>query len=231
MNRCTLFVLPVALFACTESVESTDVRTSGIYPEFRVVADGSGSSQVSARLKVGGNDSNTYLDLRDADRLEVSVGEDRRTLDETSAQRYTAAFPVDAAGTEFVFTFIRGEDDEGAPRSVVVLPEPFQLEMATTEASRAADDVAFNWDPPSSGDMRWDLDGDCVWNEGGSTPDDGTHTISSEQVRALSNDDTKSCTVELTVDRSLSGSLDPAFTEGGENRAFQSRTRSFTSTP
>ena len=40
MKRWTLLVLP-ALCACTESVESTDVRTSGVYPEFQVVADGS----------------------------------------------------------------------------------------------------------------------------------------------------------------------------------------------
>jgi hypothetical protein len=231
MHRSTLFLLPVALFACTESVESTDVRTSGIYPEFRVVADGSGNSQVSARLKVGGNDSNTFLDLRDADRLEVSVGEDTRRLDETSAQRYTASFPIDAAGTEFVFTFIRGADDAGAPRSIVTLPEPFELQMSTTEASRAADGVAFNWDPPSSGSLRWDMEGDCVWDEGGATPDDGSHNLDREQVRARANDEAKSCTVDLTVDRSLSGSVDPAFTEGGESTAYQSRTRSFTSIP
>jgi hypothetical protein len=231
MPRFTLFVLPAALFACTESVESTDVRTSGIYPEYRVVADGSGSSEVSARFKVGGNDSNTFLDLQGGDRIEVSVGEDTRTLDETSAQRYTATFPVDAAGTEFVFTLIRGAEDDGAPRSVVTLPEPFELEMGTTEASRAADEVAFSWDPPASGDLRWDVKGDCIWDERGVTPDDGSHSLGTEDVRAQSSDEAESCTVALTVDRGLAGSIDPAFTEGGENRAYQVRAQSFTSTP
>ncbi len=47
--------LPAALLAlaCTESVESTDIRTTGIYPEIEVVATGNGSSKVVA-LKTGG---------------------------------------------------------------------------------------------------------------------------------------------------------------------------------
>src|SRR6187399_1447419 len=95
MKRLTLLWLPVLSLACTETVESTDVRTSGVYPEFRVVADGSGSSQVSARLKVGGNDSNTFLDLKDDDRIEVTVGEETRRLEETGSHSYTAIFPTD----------------------------------------------------------------------------------------------------------------------------------------
>src|SRR3569832_2813747 len=72
MKRWTLLALP-ALCACTESVESTDVRTTGVYPEFQIVADGSGTTNASARLKVGGNDSNTFLDLQGSDVLEVSA--------------------------------------------------------------------------------------------------------------------------------------------------------------
>jgi hypothetical protein len=37
--------------------------------------------------------------------------------------------------------------------------------------------------------------------------------------------------VQLTAQRGYSGSLDPAFTEGGENVAYQVRAHSFTSTP
>ncbi|MEO8181828.1 MAG: hypothetical protein ABI895_23590, partial [Deltaproteobacteria bacterium] len=99
MKRWTLFVLP-ALCACTESVESTDVRTSGVYPEFQVVADGSGSSSASARLEVGGNDSNTFLDLRGSDLLEVSAGGQTQRMTSGGDHSYSARFPFDAAGTE-----------------------------------------------------------------------------------------------------------------------------------
>lgn len=231
MNRCALFVLPLALFACTETVESSDVRTSGIYPEFRVVADGSGNSEASARLKVGGNDSNTFLDLESEDRLEVTVAGETLRLEETGSHRYTASFPVDAAGTEFSFAFLRGDDDDGAAHSVVTLPAPFELAMTSTEASRATDVVGFSWTPADSGQMHWDLDGDCVWTEEGVTPDDGTHSLSLEDVRALGSAQTDSCSVLLTAMRSRSGSIDPAFTEGGENVAYQARAQLFTSTP
>lgn len=229
MKRWSLLVLP-ALFACTESVESTDVRTSGVYPEFQVVADGLGSSSASARLKVGGNDSNTFLDLQGSDVLEVSAKGQTQRMTSSGDHGYAARFAFDEAGTEFVFSFRRGEEDTGAVHSAVTLPEPFALQMGTTEASRAKDAVSFSWDPPAGGDVHWDLDGDCVWTDQGSTPDDGSHTLDPSDVRAF-GEETKSCSVRVTVQRTQTGSIDPAFTEGGENRAYQLRAQTFTSTP
>ncbi|MEO8183919.1 MAG: hypothetical protein ABI895_34280, partial [Deltaproteobacteria bacterium] len=130
----------------------------------------------------------------------------------------------------FVFSFRRGEEDEGAVRSAVTLPEPFELEMTSSEVSRATDQVSFHWDPPASGELHWDLTGDCVWTETGSTPDDGSHTLASSAMRAF-GDNAESCSVRLAVQRSHSGSIDPAFTEGGQNKAYQLRAQSFTSLP
>lgn len=231
MNRWTLMLLPLAALACTETVESSDVRTTGIFPEFRAVADGSGSTQVSARLKVGGDDSNTYLELQDGDRIEVTAGGETRTLDETDTHSYTTRFDVDDGGTEFVFAFLRSEQDENAPRSVVTLPEPFALEMTTTEVSRAGGAVGFSWTPAASGNLHWDVAGDCVWSDQGETPDDGTHNLTSDDVRAPTADEAKTCPVQLTVQRGRAGTVDPAFTEGGETVAYQERVQSFTSTP
>jgi hypothetical protein len=222
MNRWALLTLSTAALACTESVESSDIRTSGVYPEFRVVADGSGTSEASARLKVGGNDSNTFLDLRDGDRIEVSAGGETRVLNIENDHRYSTRFPIDAAGTEFVFAFIRSDQDESAPSSVVSLPEPFALAMAATEASRVSAAVGY---------LHWDVAGDCVWSEEGETPDDGSHSLGAEEVHAPASDETESCSVQLTARRGFSGTLDPAFTEGGENVAYQARAHLFTSTP
>ena len=41
----------------------------------------------------------------------------------------------------------------------------------------------------------------------------------------------KTCTVSVALDRTQSGQVDPAFTEGGRVTAKQTRTASFTSTP
>jgi hypothetical protein len=229
MKRWTLLVLP-ALFACTESVESTDVRTTGVYPEFQVVADGSGNTNASARLKVGGNDSNTLLDLQGSDVLEVSAKGQTQRMTSSGAHSYGATFAFDEAGTEFEFAFRRGDEDTAAVHSAVTLPEPFTLQMGTTEASRATDAVSFSWDPPAGGNIEWDLDGDCVWNDRGSTTDDGSHTLDLSDVRAF-GEETKSCSVRLTLQRVHKGSVDPAFSEGGENRAYQLRAQTFTSMP
>ena len=231
MNRWTLLLLPLTALACTETVESSDVRTSGVFPEFRVVADGNGSTKVSARLKVGGNDSNTYLNLQDGDRIEVTAGGQTRTLSETDTHSYTTTFDLDDAGTEFVFAFLRSEQDENAPRSTVTLPEPFSLQMTTPEVSRASGQVGFSWDPPLSGNLHWDVNGECVWNDWGDTADDGSHTLGADDVRAPSSNANQTCPVQLTVQRGRSGSIDPAFTEGGEAVALQERVQSFTSTP
>lgn len=231
MNRWTLLLLPLTALACTETVESSDVRTSGVFPEFRAVADGSGSTRVSARLKVGGDDSNTYLELQDGDRIEVSAGGVTRTLSETDSHSYTATFDLDEPGTEFVFAFLRSEQDENAPRSAVTLPEPFSLQMTTPEVSRATGQVGFSWDPPASGNLHWDVAGDCVWSDQGDTADDGSHNLATDDVRAPTSDAAETCPVQLTVQRGRAGSIDPAFTEGGETVAYQERVQSFTSTP
>ena len=40
-------------FGCSESVESTDVKTTGIYPVITVTADGSGSSRSWQSVRPG----------------------------------------------------------------------------------------------------------------------------------------------------------------------------------
>jgi hypothetical protein len=72
--RLALIGVLLLAFGCTESVESEDVRTSGIYPEVMVTATGDGQSRVEVRMKVGGPSSNTYLDMTGDDKIEVTVG-------------------------------------------------------------------------------------------------------------------------------------------------------------
>ena len=222
--------LPFAL-ACTEEVESTDIRTSGIYPEIEVTATGNGRSRVEVQLKVGGEDSNTYLQLRGEDTLEVTVGEETKTLDEGGSNTYSATFDVDEEGTEFVVAFLRGDEDDGAPESVAILPAPFDLTVTTTEASRATDAVDFSWEPPGTGTMDWAVSGDCIQSEKDDTADDGEVSIPVGRIETFQSDAEETCVVELEVIRSQSGEVDSAFTEGGSVVARQLRRGTFTSTP
>src|SRR5215510_5589701 len=95
-STATLLLLLSA--ACKETVDSSDVRTSGVYPEIEVTANGSGDSTVRVELKVGGSNSNTYLELRGDDELEVTVGDTTKSMKE-SGNGYVATFDVDDEGT------------------------------------------------------------------------------------------------------------------------------------
>jgi hypothetical protein len=230
MRLASLALFPLA-FACRETVESEDVRTSGIYPEMIVTATGSGRTDVQVRLKVGGSDSNTFLVLTGADELEATVGATTRTLDETSAETYTASFGIDAEDTEVVISLVRGEADEGAPASVVSLPAPFSVSLGDTEYSRAADAVAMTWEPGASGLVDWRMSGPCIHSLGESVPDDGAHTVPAGSIDTFASERNETCTVGVEFTRSRRGSIDSAFTEGGSIVARQIRSDAFSSTP
>lgn len=217
-------------FGCSESVESSDVRTSGVYPEIDVTATGNGSSTVRVRLKVGGSNSNTFLDLKGEDELKATVDGMTKTLD-GSGNSYSATFPTDAEGTEFTIAFLRGSEDDDAPESKVTMPAPFDLMLDSTEAGRGADDVEVTWDPPASGSVSWKLSGECIKLDTGSTPDDGAYTIEAGSIETFESDMDKSCTATFEMTRARAGTVDPAFTEGGSIVARHVRSRGFTSNP
>jgi hypothetical protein len=215
---------------CRQTVESTDVRTSGIYPDIDVVAEGTGSTRVQVRLKVGGPASNTFLDLTGDDRLQVTAGGVTKDMD-GSAAGYSAIFPTEAAGS-FVIAFLRGAADTSAPSTTVNLPAPFTVTLPARELSRATDDLTFTWAPVTGGgDIDESVDGSCVDIILETIPDDGTATVSHDQLQASAGRTGDSCTVTVSLARNQSGTPDAAFTEGGSVTAYQLRKATFTSTP
>src|SRR5512136_236062 len=59
--------------ACGEKVDSTDVRTTGIYAEMGALAEGNGQTMATVDLRVGGAGSNTHLNLKGNDELVASA--------------------------------------------------------------------------------------------------------------------------------------------------------------
>lgn len=232
----TLLLSSSALLACSEDIDSSDVRTSGFYPEFIAVATGDGSTNVTARLKTGGKNSNTFADLRDPDVLRASVEGSRKTLNRRSSGNrapYEADFDTNEGGTEITFSFERGDIDDDAPNSVVELPEDFTARLADGQDSddiQRGTDVRVEWDNESAGSMRWEMAGDCIWSQTGRTNDDGAFTIPSEDIEVQDLDLGEACEVTVTLERSLEGELDDAFEEG-LIEAIQRRTVRFESTP
>lgn len=223
-------LVPLAL-GCSAEVESTDIRTSGIYPEITITASGDGRSEVEVRLKVGESSSNTFLKLRGDDTLEATVEGVTKTLDERSSNTYRTSFDVDAEGTEFIIAFLRGDDDDGAPASTVTLPAPFTMELGAQAASRETDPVDFTWDPPATGTIRWRAEGDCIISEDDDTTDDGEASIPAGTIDTFDSDKEETCPVELELVRSRRGTIDSAFTEGGRIEARHVRSATFESTP
>lgn len=231
LRFCSLVLACAFAAGCSQSVESTDIRTTGIYPEITVTATGSGTSKVEVQLKVGGSSSNTYLDLTGDDQLKATVAGTAKILDDTGSHTYSASFPVDEEGTEFVISFLRGEIDDSAPASTVSLPAPFTFGVTPTEASRATEAIDLTWDPPATGNVRWGIDGDCIKLDSGSTPDDGAQALPAGTIDTFDSDKDESCTVNVDLTRSSGGEIDPAFSEGGSIEARQVRKASFTSNP
>ena len=217
---------------CRQEVESTDIRTTGVYPVIDVTAEGSGTSRVLVKLKVGGPNSNTYLDLTGPDRLTATGGGATKELDSSGSVSYAATFATEAAGP-FVVSFIRGPEDDSAPNSTVDLPEPFILSLGSpSELSRATGDLVFTWTPgPAAGVIDSSLYGNCIDTIIETIPDDGTATISRDRIHARDGATNDDCTVTLTLARTDVGQVDPAFTEGGRVTASQIRSAAFTSTP
>lgn len=211
-----------------QEVESTDIRTSGVYPVVDVSADASGSTRVQVKLKVGGPAANTYLDLTGPDHLTATMDGVTRPLDSSGSVSYATTFQTNAPGP-VVISFMRGAADTSAPNTTVNMPEPFSLTLAATELSRAAGSLEVTWSPAGPANLESSLAGPCVGIISETIPDDGTATISGDQLHAQNATD--ACTVTLTLARVQSGQVDPAFTEGGDVKARQVRSASFTSTP
>ena len=73
-----LTALIASLGTACESIESSDIRTSGIYANFEAKSNGEGTTLLTANLTVGQN-SNTYLDLVEGDILQASFEDETKT--------------------------------------------------------------------------------------------------------------------------------------------------------
>ena len=159
----TLAALTLAATAC-ETIDSGDLLTGGMSAVITGEADGTGSTQISAVLRAGGMQSNTFVDLQGDDVLSASVGEESVELSKQQLldlRSYVGTLPVDTADTEFTVTFERTVD-AGAPASTFTLPDAFEL-GTTGDALSPTQNLAFDWTPANTSDeMEVFVDGDCI---------------------------------------------------------------------
>ncbi len=224
------------LIAC-ESVSSVDVTTNGMYANFEVSADGSGSSRANAVLRVGGPSSNVYVDMAEGDSLSASVdGGEAVEMEKASLgdfKEYNADFDVDVADSAFVFDFNR-DVGESALANTVSLPAQFEFTGPEEDAtfSRADDDLVITWDGGSDDSIRYMVDGDCISLYSQTLDsDEGSVTVPAADLEAIDENDPETCTVDITVRRVRAGTVAEAFGEGGLAEGVQVRTMSVVSAP
>lgn len=221
--------------SCSEDVDSEAIRTEGMYANYEAIASGDGSTELTCSLRVGG-DNGTFVELTGDDQLTAITERETRLLSKRSNGNrhfYEAALDGDSGGLVIQVSFTRGDVDDDATESFATLPEPFAPALAEdmpAEVQRG-NDVTITWDNEGTGDMEWSLNGDCVFLDFGSTDDNGTVTISAEDIKVTGTDEGETCEVEVTLERISRGSTDPTFEEGGRFVAIQQRVVTFTSTP
>jgi hypothetical protein len=230
-------VLALALGAAAcQPVDSASIKTSGIYADLLAQADGSGSTQVTARLRVGGALSNTVLDLSAGDQLAAASGDERHDLARHDGLLgdvyYGASFSGDSAEKPFTVAFTR-TGDTGAPSSAAALPAPFTLASPAAGASfsRARDSITVRWSAATADRVSVSLVGACVQVVSATDQSGADYTVNAGQLQAAQDHATDTCPVTITVTRERAGHVDAAYGDGGVFVARQVRTVAVQSKP
>ena len=212
-----------------QEVESTDIRTSGVYPVVDVSADESGNTRVQVKLKVGGPASNTVPGPDRPGPSDRDDGRRTRPLDSSGSVSYATSVPDECPGPR------RHTPSCAAQPTPARQTHRQHAGAVQPDAGRdgavpgGTGSLAVTWSPAGPANLDSSLVGPCVGVIAETIPDDGTASISGDQLHAQNATD--ACTVTLTLARVQSGQVNPAFTEGGDVKARQVRSASFTSTP
>lgn len=226
--RPVLVLIGASALACS-SVKSDDVLTDAMWADLWVTSSAVGEgSTASAILRVGGADSNTFVNLEGGDFLEVSDAVGTYEMSEVALgdlYSYTAALDAEVEGDEFHFALVRDVDD-GAPDSSGSMPAPFELTapLDNPEWHPAVEPITVTWDSAGTNDaIQLSVVSDCaltyIVDVSG---DPGTYTIESGAVTVTAEAGTE-CSSYVQVQRRRAGDLDPGYGEGGTIYGIQER--------
>ena len=226
-----------------QSIDSTDVRTSGVYAEFSLTTQSATEAKVDATLWAGGALSNTYLALTGPDHLTAYLGSNAYPMQGHTAiyESYSAIIPYPATDTELRVAFERGPDNVSAPGSTVIMPALFALAPTAENPVLARQRCAgIDWAPFDPTQLvSWFVDGACVQLFGEDGADDPVRSrFQPERCRSRRRPGRMrntirfpdQCTATADVTKSRVGQVDPGFS-GGTFTASQNRSTTFTSVP
>lgn len=222
--------------ACTEDVDSEDIHTSGMYAKMEINASDIDASHIKVTLLVGGENSNTYVNLTAGDEIIATLNDSTsQTLTKQKSGgeiTYQTTFSETDAGNaaKYDISFSRPNETD-APNSTVTLPANItQMALDKTEFSRLDDSVTLTWDGlNNSKKLTVKINGTCIKEKIDTVTDNGLYTLNAGSLSNL-NQNAQNCAIDFTLSRSASGQLDSNFGEGGEISADVSNTISISST-
>lgn len=231
ISGCFCLVALVAAGCSKETTSSSNIKTGGIAALIDVYADTNDTATVHVKLVVGGEDSNTYVDLESPDELTATAARTTKTLSAIDPGIYEAKFTGVTGGSVFSVSLDRPSDVTASDNSGT-LPEPFAVEAPASNLSRAADDLAIAWSPANTGDgMTLDFDGDCIFPYSKAVSDTGSYVVAKGTLDSTGGNMPETCDLTLAIARSRNGSADAKFDPESHFRLHQRRKASFTSNP
>jgi hypothetical protein len=222
---------------CSDSTKSSNVRTSGVNAQMTVHSGESGPTEVSVRVRVGGTFSNTFLTITDGDAIVADNGTDKVSLVGTkgliAVPSNEGTLPTDSSGRIITVKLVRPHDTS-ALASTVTMPHGFGFGSPRVGESfdSAHPRIVVTWSPTSSEPVEWSLRGGCINDQSGTDAMD-TGRLEATLVAARDADGgiMGPCDVVIHLSRTRTGTLDPAFGEGGSIVAIQDRERTIHFTP
>ncbi|MDH5675686.1 MAG: hypothetical protein OEZ06_26415 [Myxococcales bacterium] len=229
-------VAPMAVSGCKETVSGDYLDTEGIAMVADVRAFSDTKAEVDIEFLVGGDESNTYVDLSD-DELVIKGGDQSKTVSQSAVGEYSASFSSGEAGTEYRIELDREDPNRAdAFDNVGTLPEAFTIGIEPGGEVSRQEMLTVTWEPSGSDDdMRIDLDGDCIFFTFKSgEADDGVFAIEANDLifgGDPADDDKGECEVEVTVTRTRKGETDSIFDAESKLRLHQVRSTTYRSLP
>jgi hypothetical protein len=226
----------LALLGCKETVSSENIRTGGIAMLTDVIATSNSRTRVHTELRVGGDESNTFVILDDSDRLYAYADGQERPMREVAQGVYEAEFGTADEGTEFEVVLEREDDDTAACSGR--LPAPFDItsDFGPVAVSRDEDDLELTWEPSDQGDrMRVGFDdgsSTCIrFEREQDIPDDGSFVLQAGTLESSDSMDPETCRIEAVLARLRNGTTDALLDDESRFSLRQERRVEFISRP
>jgi len=234
-TRATLVLaLGLCSLGCKETVAGQYLDTEGIALLAEVTAESEDASKITVDFVVGGDESNTYVDLVD-DEVSATGDGEAKILAAKSKGQYKTSFKSGASGALFKVELDRSDaDKKDAKASKGTLPDSFEVTVSPTGDVSRGDDLTVHWDPSGDSDeVRVDVDGDCLFFtfEDG-LDDDGEFVIPAGDLvfgGDATDDKEGTCEAKVTVTKTNHGTTDPIFDSESYFRLHQVRSATFNS--